>query len=257
MTLAVLVMTFEAAPAEAFGRRGGLVVVNYGEDVELIRPLDKPLHGTSELGEELWLGKLGYKYTRFGLFWLDLWRWDGRFIAYDGEDSFGNGGYYVELTEDEVEELGGARAPIGYWLPPLLLVILAGIELLIVSRRKRTARFALIAGVVFLVLGLILLLLGLGPAVMIPGFLGLYHIAAAFLSPAVPAADDLDAETTEPEEPPTPRPRPIERVPVPRVETDPFRAPPQHAPIHVERLSQPVVAPIAVDPNAAAPKLLR
>jgi hypothetical protein len=255
MRLAVLgfvLVLLAARPADA---RRGVVVVNFGDDIELIRTLEHAVDTSPVYGASHSLDKLGYKYTRFGLFWVDLWRWDGEFIAYDGIDGFGGGGYYVVLTDEELEALGGASVPWSYRLPPGFLLILAGLELFIVTRRKRSARFAMIAGIVFVLLAVILLVLGLGPAVMIPGFLGLYHLAAAFLSPAVPDDNDVATETTETAA--TPRPRPIERVPVPRVETDPFRAPPQQAPIHIVRASQPVVAPLAVDPDAEAPKLLR
>ena len=91
---------------------------------------------------------------------------------------------------------------------------------------------------------------------MIPGFLGLYHLAAAKFTSADDDEDDTLTADAEPA-PDAPRPRPPVRPSAPRVETDPFRAPPQQAPILVERPSAPAVAPIAVDPDAEAPKLLR
>ncbi len=204
-----------------------------------------------EDGSEVQLDKIGYHYQRFGLFWIDFWRWGGEYVLY----SDAGGMLYAPLTDAELEELGGASFPIGYHLPPGFLLLLAGVLYLIVKRRPRSVKFCLIMGGSLVGLALILVVAGLGAGAMIPGFLGLYHqFAAKFGSfgpdEEVEAILDLGEPLPAPE-----RARPMRESP-PRVETDPFRAPPQQAPIHVERPSAPLVAPLAVDPNAEAPKLL-
>lgn len=246
--LGFVVVMVAANPAEARRGRGGIVVINVGDDIMHLRQTSfEPV--VSEDGRETSVDNIGYHYQRFGLFWVDLWRWGGEYVLYSGET-------YAPLTDDELAELGGARFPIAYHLPPgFLLLVCAGIFGLI-KRRSRSVKFCLIAGGSLIAIALVLFLAGLGLGAMIPGFLGLYHLAAAKFGTAPEPDDDDDVVSAEPE-PEQPRPRPSFRPPAPRVETDPFRAPPQQAPIHVERPSAPVVAPIAVDPNAEAPKLLR
>ncbi len=246
----LLVMLAEARPAEA-RRGGGIVVINVGDDIMHVRQTS-PEAATNEDGSAAELDQIGYHYSRFGLFWVDLWRWEGEWVLYSSD-----GGSYAPISDAELEQLGGARFPLAYHLPPGFLLLVCGGYFLIVRRKPRTVKFALIAGGILIAIALILFLLGLGLGALIPGFLGVYHLFAAKFSPAGSHEEDDEApaenyDGAEPE--PEPRPR---REPAPRVETDPFRAPPQQAPIMVERPSQPIVAPIAVDPNAEAPKLLR
>lgn len=244
-----LVMVMAAAqPAEA-RRGGGIVIINLGDDLMHLRQTSSEA-AIGEDGTETRLDQIGYHYERFGLFWVDIWRWGGEYVLYSSDRSV-----YAPLTEAELAELGGADFPIAYHLPPGFLALLAGGMLLIVRRKRRTMKFALIAGGVLLVIAAVLFVLGLGAGAMIPGFLGLYHLAAAKFS-AGPFADDDEVDVDEYVEPARPSQRPPVRSSPPNVETDPFRAPPQQAPIHVERASAPLVAPIAVDPNAEAPKLL-
>jgi len=248
--LGLVVVMAAARPAEARRGRGGIVVINLGDDIMHLRQTSSEVV-LGEDGTEARLDRIGYHYERFGLFWVDLWRWGGEYVLYSGD-----GMTYAPLTDAELDALGGAPFPIAYHLPPGFLALLAGGELLIVRRKRRTVRFALIAGGVMILIAVVLFVMGLGLAVMIPGFLGLYHLAAAKFTSADDDEDDTLTADAEPA-PEAPRPRPPVRPSAPRVETDPFRAPPQQAPILVERPSAPAVAPIAVDPDAEAPKLLR
>jgi len=248
--LGLVVVMAAAGPAEARRGRGGIVVINLGDDIMHLRQTSAEVV-LGDDGTEARLDQIGYHYERFGLFWVDLWRWGGEYVLYSRD-----GMTYAALTDAELEALGGASFPIAYHLPPGFLALLAAGELLIVRRKRRTVRFALIAGGVMLLIAVVLFVMGLGLAVMIPGFLGLYHLAAAKFS-ASAGDDEDDSLTADEPAPEAPRPRPPVRPSPPRVETDPFRAPPQQAPILVERPSAPAVAPLAVDPDAEAPKLLR
>jgi len=245
-------MVAAVRPAEARrGRGGGIVIINVGDDIMHVRQTSSEL-ATNEDGSSTTIDQIGYHYSRFGLFWVDFWRWDGEWVLYSAD-----GNSYAPISDEELEQLGGARFPLAYHLPPGFIGLLCGGYFLIARRKPRSVKFALIAGGVLVGLAVILFLLGLGLGALIPLFVGVYHLFAAKFSPAGSTFDDDEDAPVEnyygasPE--PAPRPR---RDPPPRVETDPFRAPPRQAPIVVERPSQPVVAPIAVDPNAEAPKLL-
>lgn len=244
-------MVAAAGPAEA-RRGGGIVIVSLGDDIMPVRQTSAEM-ATNEDGSAASLDRIGYHYDRFGLFWVDIWRWNGEWVLYTSD-----GTSYAPISDAELEQLGGARFPIAYHLPPGLLVLLSAAAFGLIKRKPRSVKFCLNAGGVMIGIALILFVLGLGLGAMIPGFLGLYHVFAAKFGSASSHDDDdppvEDSAVASPEQPPEARPR---REPPPRVETDPFRAPPQHAPIVVDRPSQPVVAPIVVDPNAEAPKLLR
>lgn len=238
-----------AGPAEA-RRGGGIVIINLGDDIMPLRQTSsEPVVG--EDGSEARLDKIGYHYQRFGLFWVDIWRWGGEYVLYNDD----GGTLYAPLTSEELAELGGADYPIAYHLPPGFLLLLAAGVFGLVKRKPRSVAFCLRVGGALIAIAVILFVAGLGLGAMIPGFLGLYHLVAAKWGTVGPDADDDIVDLDEPLPEQKPRPRPV-REAAPRVETDPFRAPPQQAPIHVERPSAPVVAPIAVDPNAEAPKLL-
>jgi len=242
-----------AGPAEARRGGGGIVIINVGDDVMPLRQTSSETV-VGEDGSEARLDTIGYHYQRFGLFWIDFWRWSGEYVLYSGD----GGMLYAPLTSDELAELGGADFPLAYHLPPGFLLLLAAGVFGLVKRKSRSVKFCLGVGGALIGIALILLVAGLGLGAMIPGFLGLYHLVAAKWGTVDDGANEADDDIVDLGEPlpeQKPRPRPV-REAAPRVETDPFRAPPQQAPIHVERPSAPVVAPIAVDPDAEAPKLL-
>ena len=66
---------------------------------------------------------VGFVHHAFGLFWLDIWTWDGRFCLYHGDK-------YWEIDAEQaavflgkpIDKLG---KPIFYTLPPGLLVLIA------------------------------------------------------------------------------------------------------------------------------------
>ena len=97
----------------------GLMIVNTGLDVTHVSELNDA--AKAELVAEAQDMKIGYAYERFGVFWLDIWRWDGQFVFYKGD----------ELFEEEEETIAAAAAgplsrPISYRLPPGLWVLVGG-----------------------------------------------------------------------------------------------------------------------------------
>ena len=101
----------------------GLVLITHGETVKYVADLP------DEMAERIFkIHKrnlaVGYKYSAFGIFWLDLWTWDGEHCLFDGDDIF-------KVDEKQFEQIAGKpksqfSKPWYYTFPPGLLVI-AGI----------------------------------------------------------------------------------------------------------------------------------
>ena len=234
-----------ATPDVAEARRGvGIVVIYTGDDIE-------PLGGLApDVSAATGYTKHGYHYQRFGLFWIDFWRWGGEPAVYEGNT-------YVPLTPELAAELGvPLSTPWSYHFPPGLLLVIVGAELAIIGRKPRSVRGTLLAAGGLGAFAALLWFKDTGMASIIPALAGLYHVAAIWLRPYEEPVDEDDASADDAPAAPAPKRTGYATGTAPRVETDPFRANPQPLPVVVERPSQPAVIPVAHDPNAAAPKLL-
>lgn len=205
--------------------------------------------------------KVGYHYKRFGVMGLDVWRWGGEYVLYDGLRSSLLGGLsitYVVITEDEAATLGvPVSVPWRYHLPPGLVVVLGLLELAIAIKLRPSIRTTVIITLVLAGIAAWFVAIDLVPEVMVPGFLGALHLAGAWS--AFRRSDDGDEAVETPEVDLSAKPM-LERPPLPpppNVETDPFRAPSRPAPLRIEPASRPdTAAPIALDDAAEKPKLL-
>ena len=93
--------------------------------------------------EALRVDTVGFHYQHFGLFWLDIWSWGGRWTVYNKMNEM-----YLEATPSEAAEFLGIREselkkPLSYHLP-WGLVIIIGLALLkflprFLARRKQAA----------------------------------------------------------------------------------------------------------------------
>jgi hypothetical protein len=194
---------------------------------------------------------LGVRYEHIGIHGIDFWRYGGQLIVYS---DLGTSADYRDLDDDEADQLG-ASVPWRYYFPEGLIALACLAEILIVGRKRRTIRFALITGGVLAVVAIAFRIKGLTWECVFPGVLAIHHLGTALL--ALRAHDDsLDASPPEKQPPATPR-DPLPPPPPRGVETDPFRAPPQPPPIAVQPPAPPAPVPIQLDENAEAPKLLR
>jgi len=179
IAIALLVGTGGVANAK------GLVVINTGDDILHLRDLD------ADKAAMVGYGKLGYRYDLFGVFWVDIWRSDGEFVVYEGST-------YSPITDEELEMLGGASVPWRYHLPEGLLIILALIELAIVSRTRRKVKTAFILGGILVAFAILIFFKGLTWEFMIPLLLGLHHILTGYS--AMKRAPEEDETTSSSEE---------------------------------------------------------
>lgn len=145
LVLAVFLLILSTA-REAEARRG-IVLINTGEDVMEVAELPQE---TLELLAEAGIPgrpQIGLMYSRFGLFWLDIVRWDAQFVIYT-QDSFDEFSY-EPMTVDELVELTGMSAaefkkPTRYYLPPggvlLGLLVIGGVPFYVVSQKRGEQR---------------------------------------------------------------------------------------------------------------------
>lgn len=246
-------------------------VISTGDDIMVLRTLSPAL--SAELGYDL----LGYHYQAIGVLNIDLWRWGGEVVVFKEAaadlDALKRGTIviaswrYQVLTDEGIAHVGGADVPWKYYFPIGLLVALALVELLIVARRRRTARVMGALGALLLAFGGVLRAQGVDQAFAIPVMLGLHHVGAWWLAlrrgsddaTAGDAPEAGDGERGEPgdasqaAETPAPRelrPADLRRERPPIIDADPFRMPPQPAPLAVQYPPTAVGSP----PRVVAPE---
>jgi hypothetical protein len=100
----------------------GLMIITYGEAVMHYADLAPDVRQTlkDETGHEL---QVGYLYSNFGVFWLDLWTWGGEYVLYEGDD-------VLRLAPEEIAEMMKTTPdqlgkPLLYTFPLGLVVLFA------------------------------------------------------------------------------------------------------------------------------------
>lgn len=249
LTAWVLVLVTSNSAEARRGGGGGIVIINTGDDIVHVRDLGEvkvtgiapaadlglglPIEG---LGEEVGLRKLGYRYQRFGLFWFDLWRWDGEFVLYEGDT-------YLPIDDEMVAQLGGASVPWRYRLPDGFLIVVAGLYLWLIGRRKRKVKTTFIIAAVFAAMSAAFFFMGLTWEFLIPLGLALHHALSA--RSAMKHAADEPVEDTPAEVPET---RVVSAPP-----TRPSKPPVATGKPAPARPSQPLVIQPTSTPPAAVP----
>ncbi len=98
----------------------GLMIITYGEAVMHYADLDIEVRQAlkDETGQDL---QVGYLYSNFGVFWLDLWTWGGEYCLYEGDN-------VLRLTPEQLAEVMKTTPdqlgkPLLYTFPLGLLVL--------------------------------------------------------------------------------------------------------------------------------------
>lgn len=126
--LAAVAVTLYLVPRDAHARRGGIILITTGDTITDIGPIAEEHREAVE--ETTGPGaRVVYGYSYGGVFWLDLWTYDGAFYVQDQRDELWS------LTDEEAAELlgGSASPPLGYRFPPLL--VLLGLSALVYAAR--------------------------------------------------------------------------------------------------------------------------
>ena len=129
---------FAAVPQAEARRGGGFKLITTGSTVSEVGSVVNSISGVPPE-----LQHVGFHYSYFGVFWLDLWNWGGSYVLYDGSTSLlGGRESMMDLTEAQAQELMGGSGrlskPLNYRIPYglALLVGFAGLKLYM---RKRAA----------------------------------------------------------------------------------------------------------------------
>lgn len=122
----------------------GLVVVNTGEDVMKIHDIPSETLNALEIPSG---AAVGVMYSRFGVFWLDIARWDPKYVLFmdDGIDGFS----YEEVPVEDLAlladvEVAQIAKPTRYYLPPggvlIGLLVVVGLPYSIYTKRREDDR---------------------------------------------------------------------------------------------------------------------
>ena len=112
--VAVLCMNTQIASAKR-----GLAIINTGEDVTHLSDIKDDVRAEVEADTAPGV-KIGMIYSRVGLFWMDIWRWDKRHVLYDDNDAV------WEVPEEALKEIaaGSMSPPFTMTIPPGLIVLI-------------------------------------------------------------------------------------------------------------------------------------
>jgi hypothetical protein len=116
--LAFLLVLVPEGRAQA-GR--GIVLITSGDSITKVADLaPEPAKAIeAEIGPGV---AVGYKYEQFGLFFVEIWSWDGKYVLYRGDE-------FWDVDEATVAEAAGVASvsalgkPFTYTVPPGLIVI--------------------------------------------------------------------------------------------------------------------------------------
>jgi hypothetical protein len=120
------------APSAAEAR--GLVIINTGDDVMEIGDVKAESRAEVEAATEPGV-KVGVKYNRFGIFWIDLFRWDTSFVLFHGNT-------FYDIPEADLAEVSAVplKKPFTATIPPGLIglgvILLIFIVVKVVGRKK-------------------------------------------------------------------------------------------------------------------------
>jgi hypothetical protein len=122
--VALLFVCFAAERSAHAGK--GFLLITSGDEIRKVADLKPEFKEMAD--EELGPGvEVGYKYEHFGLFFLEVWAWDGKYVLFREDE-------YWDPSEAEVAEMAGVSSvdelgkPWQYTFKPglLIIVVLAG-----------------------------------------------------------------------------------------------------------------------------------
>lgn len=117
--LVVLLLVGFGGDADA-GRR--LAIINTGEDVTEVAKVKDEMRAEVEANTQAGVA-IGIMYSRFGLFWLDIWRWDKKPVLVAGDTVW-------DISDEQAVELAGGELSMPFTLtvpPGLIALIVIGI----------------------------------------------------------------------------------------------------------------------------------
>ena len=103
--------------------RRGFFFITTGETVKHVGEVASNMKaGASEATGQAGELEVGYLHSRFGVFWVDVWTWGGKYVLFDDNDQV------WELDQEMAAELMGVEPkqvgkPIFYTIPPGMVIV--------------------------------------------------------------------------------------------------------------------------------------
>ncbi len=112
----------------------GLVIINTGDDVMEIGDVKAEARAEVEAATAPGV-KVGVQYSRFGIFWIDFFRWGSKFVLFQGNT-------FWEIPEADLAEVSAVplKKPFTATVPPGLIglgvILLIFIAVKVIGRKK-------------------------------------------------------------------------------------------------------------------------
>ena len=132
LVVAMFVGLCALAPSAAEAK--GLVIINTGDDVMEIGDVKAEARAEVEASTEPGV-KVGVRYDRFGIFWIDFFRWNSSFVLFHGNT-------FWEVPEADLAEVSAVplKKPFTATVPPgligLAIALIIFILVKVIGRKK-------------------------------------------------------------------------------------------------------------------------
>lgn len=117
MIFGVLIL-FNASDAQA---KKGIAIINTGEDITHLADVDAKSLEEVKASTGAQKPAIGYLYSEFGIFWLNLWTWDGKYVLFENDQVW-------DVTPEQAAKFSGVTVdelskPFFYSVPPGLAIL--------------------------------------------------------------------------------------------------------------------------------------
>jgi hypothetical protein len=137
--LAIVFTVLMFGTGEAQARKRGFTLITTGTALSEIGPMQKErlkdlAPDDRLLAEKQGWDTVGFQYSHFGVFWLDIWNWGGEYALYNKVSEAGSvvpDEMAAEFLGVDVKKLG---KPLNYRLPYGLMIVLGLVSLKFVPR---------------------------------------------------------------------------------------------------------------------------
>jgi hypothetical protein len=134
-----LILLFSPSTAEA-----KFLLITHGDSIDKVADLTEEGKKSvkEQIGEDL---EVGYMYGQFGIFYLNIWTWNGKYVLFAGDE-------YFDASPEEIAALAGVASvdelnkPWTYTFPPGLLIIVAGILIFVAFALHGRKQASAVAG---------------------------------------------------------------------------------------------------------------
>jgi len=138
LPLALVLVLFSPSRASA-----GVILITHGDTIKPLGDLRSDLKDAlrKATGKNL---SVGFKYSSFGVFWLDLWTWGGEYCLYEGNNyepiPLATAALLTGKSEDELGKPFFYRFPLGLLIIGGCVVVFTPMAMLRKGKERRIRR---------------------------------------------------------------------------------------------------------------------